>query len=81
MHLKPSTIMPTPEEDAEITAAALTDPDNPPLSDAELAKFRPTRRLIEPDECAANMNGHRFGPHGRRGETQCEWCGETPEKK
>lgn len=26
--------------DEEIIAAALTDPDNPPLTDAELAKFR-----------------------------------------
>jgi hypothetical protein len=33
---------------------------------------------IEPDECAANMNGHRFGPHGPGGESQCEWCGEAP---
>jgi putative transcriptional regulator len=28
--------------DEEITAAALADPDNPPLSDKELAEFRPT---------------------------------------
>lgn len=34
-------IPPTDEEDAAITAAALTDPDNPPLTDAELAQFRP----------------------------------------
>jgi len=34
-------------------------------------------RRVEPDECAANMNGHRFGPHGRKGEIQCEWCGEV----
>lgn len=33
--------MPTPEEDAEITAAALSDPDNPPLTDEELARMRP----------------------------------------
>jgi hypothetical protein len=26
------------------------------------------------DECAANMNGHSFGPHGRNGERQCRWC-------
>lgn len=31
----------SPEEDAEITAAALTDPDNLPLTDEELAQFRP----------------------------------------
>lgn len=33
----------TPEEDAQITAAALTDPDNLPLTDAELAQFKPAR--------------------------------------
>lgn len=33
-------ILPTPEEDAQITAAALTDPDNLPLTDAELQQFR-----------------------------------------
>lgn len=36
-------ILPTPEEDAQITAAALADPDNPPLTDAELGKFRRAR--------------------------------------
>lgn len=33
-------ILPSPEEDAQITAAALTDPDNPPLTDAELSQFK-----------------------------------------
>ena len=33
-------IMPTPEEDAQITAAALTDPDNLPLTDSELKQFK-----------------------------------------
>ncbi len=33
-------VLPTPEEDAQITAAALSDPDNPPLTDAELMQFR-----------------------------------------
>jgi uncharacterized protein (DUF4415 family) len=36
-------ILPTPEEDAAITAAAMTDPDNPPLTDEELVLFRPMR--------------------------------------
>lgn len=36
--------MPTPEEDAAITAAALTDPDNPPLAEGGLAGFQPARR-------------------------------------
>lgn len=31
----------TPEEDAAITAAAMDDPDNPPLTDEELAQFKP----------------------------------------
>lgn len=31
----------TDEEDAAITAAAETDPDNPPMTDAELAAMRP----------------------------------------
>lgn len=33
-------ILPTPEEDALITAAAMTDPDNLPLTDAELGQFK-----------------------------------------
>ena len=33
-------ILPTPEEDAQITAAAMTDPDNLPLTDAELSQFK-----------------------------------------
>lgn len=41
--LKPGTVLPTPEEDAKITAAALADPDAQPLTNAELAQFRPAR--------------------------------------
>ncbi|MGZ5233233.1 MAG: BrnA antitoxin family protein [Burkholderiales bacterium] len=41
--LKPGTIIPTPEEDTAITAAALSDPDAQPLADAELAQFQPAR--------------------------------------
>ena len=33
-------IRPTDIEDAQISTAALTDPDNPPLTDAELLQFR-----------------------------------------
>ena len=36
-------ILPTEAEDAQITAAALTDPDNPPLTDEELRQFRKSR--------------------------------------
>ena len=34
-------ILPTPEEDAEITRAALDDPDTWVMTDAELARMRP----------------------------------------
>ena len=43
MSNKRKIIFPTPEEDAAITAAALSDPDAQPLTDAQLAKLRPTR--------------------------------------
>ena len=36
-------ILPTAEEDAAINAAALSDPDAQPLSEAELARLRPAR--------------------------------------
>jgi len=36
-------ILPSSEEDAAINAAALSDPDAQPLSDAELAHLRPAR--------------------------------------
>lgn len=35
--------LPSPEEDAQITAAALTDPDNLPLTDEELRQFKKAR--------------------------------------
>lgn len=35
-------IRPSDAEDAQITAAALTDPDNQPLTDSELKQFRRT---------------------------------------
>ena len=41
-------IHPTPEEDAEITAAALSDPDNPPLTDEDWARMRPAREVMPP---------------------------------
>ena len=36
-------ILPTREDDASITAAALNDPNAQPLNDAELARLRPAR--------------------------------------
>jgi uncharacterized protein (DUF4415 family) len=36
----------TPEEDAAITAAAESDPDNPPLTDADFARMRPAADVL-----------------------------------
>ena len=36
-----TVILPTPEEDAAITAAAAEDPDNPELTEEDFAKMRP----------------------------------------
>jgi uncharacterized protein (DUF4415 family) len=44
MSTKPEIHMPTPEEDAALTVAALSDEDNPPLTDAELATVAKRRR-------------------------------------
>jgi uncharacterized protein (DUF4415 family) len=46
--LKPGTILPTPEEDAENTAAALSDPDCMPLTDAEWDAVKPQLRRGRP---------------------------------
>ena len=46
--LKAGHISPTDDEDAAITAAALSDPDNPPLTDAEWEAVRPTVRRGRP---------------------------------
>lgn len=35
--------MPSDEENAAITAAALSDPDNQPLTDAQLGQFNPPK--------------------------------------
>ena len=43
--LKPGTIIPTPEEDAAITAAALSDPDARPFTDEEWDAAKPTMRI------------------------------------
>lgn len=51
MNKRPKLTPPTPEEDAAITLAAMSDPDNPLLSDQELAKMRPMRgrpKLVHP---------------------------------
>jgi uncharacterized protein (DUF4415 family) len=41
-------VVPGEEEDAAITAAALSDPDAQPLTDEELDQFRPARRRGRP---------------------------------
>lgn len=46
--LKPGTSLPTPEEDAVITVAALSDPDALPLTDAEWAAAKPLARIGRP---------------------------------
>ncbi len=50
--LKPGTIIPTPEEDAAITAAATSDPDAMPLSDSdsdsEWSAVKPKARVGRP---------------------------------
>jgi uncharacterized protein (DUF4415 family) len=46
--LKPGTVFPTPEEDAAITAAAMSDPDAIPFTDAEWEAGKATRRMGRP---------------------------------
>jgi uncharacterized protein (DUF4415 family) len=46
--LKPGTIIPTPEEDAAITAAAMSDPDAIPLTDEEWTAVKPLARIGRP---------------------------------
>jgi uncharacterized protein (DUF4415 family) len=46
--LKPGTIIPTDEEDAAITAAAMSDPDAVPFTDAEWEQVKPLVRRGRP---------------------------------
>ena len=41
--LKPGTVVPTADEDAAITAAAMQDPDARPYTDEEWAQVKPKR--------------------------------------
>lgn len=61
MKLKPDTIVPSAEEDAAITAAALADPDCPPLTDAEWKLAKAADSFIH-----ARQNANRDCPkcHG-----------------
>jgi len=51
--LKPDHISPTDEEDVAIHAAALSDPDNPPLTEDDFARMRPAREVLPPALYAA----------------------------
>ncbi|MCL2297823.1 MAG: BrnA antitoxin family protein [Proteobacteria bacterium] len=46
--LKPETMIPTAEEDAAITAAAMSDPDATPLTDEEWEAVKPLVRTGRP---------------------------------
>jgi len=46
--LKPGTILNTPEEDATITEAAMSDPDAMPFTDEEWASVKPLARIGRP---------------------------------
>ena len=46
--LKTGTILPTPAEDAAITAAAMADPDAVPFTDAEWVQVKPLVRRGRP---------------------------------
>lgn len=48
MSTKPRIHIPDDAEDAEITHGASTDPDNPPLTDEQLAQLRPAPRRGRP---------------------------------
>ncbi len=53
--LKPQTILPTAEEDAAITAAAMADPDARPFTDAEWEQAKPLARRGRPLGSGAKM--------------------------
>ena len=48
MSTKPTIHIPDDAEDAAITQGALSDPDNPPLTDAQLEQLRPAPRRGRP---------------------------------
>jgi uncharacterized protein (DUF4415 family) len=41
--------MPTDQEGAMLTAAALSDADNPPLTDEQLSQMRPASEVLPPE--------------------------------
>lgn len=48
--LKPGTVLPTPEEDAAITKAAMQDPDARPYTDEEWERVRSKRGRGRPPQ-------------------------------
>lgn len=68
--LKPETILPTPEEDAAITAAAMSDPDAIPYTDTEWEAVKPVLtppcatgpRPIPPHSLRMNRYSHNNTP-------------------
>ena len=46
--LKPGTLVPTRKEDRVITAAAISDPDSLPYTDADWERARPLARIGRP---------------------------------
>ena len=46
--LKPGTLIPSPDEDTAITAAAMSDPDAMPYTDAEWEAVKPVLRRGRP---------------------------------
>jgi uncharacterized protein (DUF4415 family) len=53
--LKPGTVVPTPEEDAAITAAAMQDPDALPYTDEEWAEVKPVRGRGRPPQAVTKV--------------------------
>lgn len=50
--------VPTPAEDDAINAGALSDPDNPPLTDAQLSQFKRLRGQRGPRRRRSNARSH-----------------------
>lgn len=80
--LKPDTHINTPEEDAALTAAAMSDPENPIITEAEMAHARPlSRRPGRPHAAVTKKNVtirlspdvvDRFRASGRGWQTRIE---------
>jgi uncharacterized protein (DUF4415 family) len=56
--LKPETILPTIEEDEDITRAALADPDALPYTDEEWAAVKPIRGRGRPSGSGTKVATH-----------------------